>query len=302
MKLNLLQLSFIAIVLTSCKDNSLNYDASGAFETVETVVPAESKGIIQELSLEEGESIQAGQIVGLIDTTQLFLQKKQLIAQVAAVLSKKPNIVAELAALQEELRHAKNEQERLVNLVRADAATPKELDNATAQVNIIRRRIEAQQSSLGITSTSLQEETTPLYAQIEQLDDQLRKSKIINPVSGTVLAKYVEMNEMATIGKALYRIADTKKMILRAYLTGEKLSEVKIGQRVRVQIDRGKEAFKNYPGIIEWISDKAEFTPKTIQTKDERANLVYAMKVKVENDGYLKIGMYGQVILTEVEE
>ncbi|MCL4640592.1 MULTISPECIES: HlyD family secretion protein [Olivibacter] len=297
MKTVILYTNLLAFSIVSCKTNDINYDASGAFETVETIVPAEANGIIRELLLEEGQTIPAGKVIGYIDTLQLFLKKKQLEAQAGAILSKRPNIATEIAALQEELRYAKNEQERLTNLVKADAATPKELDAATAQVNIIRKRIEGQQSSLGIASVSLQEETAPLHAQIEQLDDQLRKSKIVNPVTGTVLAKYVEANEMATIGKPLYRIANTKKMILRAYITGEKFADVKIGQRVRVQVDKGKAAFKDYPGVVEWISDQAEFTPKTIQTKDERANLVYAMKVKVENDGYLKIGMYGQVIL-----
>ncbi|MEH6305318.1 HlyD family efflux transporter periplasmic adaptor subunit [Olivibacter sp. CPCC 100613] len=297
MKTVVLYINLFALSMTSCKTNRVDYDASGAFEAVETIVPAEADGVIRELLLEEGQTISAGKALGYIDTVALFLKKRQLEAQATAVLSKRPNVAKEIASLQEELRHAKNEQERLINLVRDDAATPKELDAATAQVNIIRKRIEGQQSSLGITSFSLQEETAPLYVQIEQLDDQLRKCKIVNPITGTILAKYVEVNEMATIGKPLYRIADTKKMILRAYVTSKKLGDFKIGQRVQVQVDKGQDAFKNYAGIVEWVSDKAEFTPKTIQTKDERANLVYAMKVKVENDGYLKIGMYGQVVL-----
>jgi HlyD family secretion protein len=284
---------------TSCTDDKLPYDASGSFEAVETIVSAEANGVIKKLSLEEGQALHAGQDMGYIDTIQLYLKKKQLEAQAMAVLSKRPNVAAEMAALQEELRHAKREHERLVNLVKADAATPKQLDDATAELNIIKKRITAQQSSLGITSTSLQEETNPLYAQIEQLNDQLAKSKIINPVKGTVLTKYVEENEMATVGKPLYRIADISSIILRAYISGEKFSNIKVGQHVRVQIDQGKDSFKEYPGVIEWVSDKAEFTPKTIQTKDERANLVYAIKVRVKNDGYLKIGMYGQIVLEE---
>ncbi|GAA4793371.1 HlyD family efflux transporter periplasmic adaptor subunit [Olivibacter ginsenosidimutans] len=298
----ILLIGFIALLCFSCKNNELGYDASGAFEAIETVVSAEASGTIKALTLEEGQDLAAGAVVGYIDTTQLFLKKRQLEAQVRAVLSKRPNVAAELAALQEELRHAKSEKERLVNLVHADAATPKQLDDAEAQVNIIRKRIAAQQSSLGITSASLQEETNPLYAQIEQLNDQLTKSKIINPIKGTVLTKYVEANEMATVGKPLYRIADISTIILRAYIGGEKFSNIKIGQQVRVQVDQGKDQFKDYVGIIEWISDKAEFTPKTIQTKDERANLVYALKIRVKNDGYLKIGMYGQVVLDQKTE
>lgn len=302
MRTIVLLLGLSAFFYTSCNNDKLSYDASGAFEAVETIVSAEVNGTIKEFSLEEGQDLKIGQYVGYIDTVQLYLKKKQLEAQTAAVLSKRPNVATEIAALQEELRHAKSEQERLVNLVKADAATPKQLDDATAELSIIRKRITAQQSSLGITSASLLEETNPLYVQIEQVNDQLAKSKIVNPVSGTVLTKYVEANEMATVGKPLYRIADVSSIILRAYITGEKFSNIKVGQQVRVQIDQGKDNFKTYEGIIEWVSNKAEFTPKTIQTKDERANLVYAIKVRVKNDGYLKIGMYGQVFLKNDNE
>lgn len=302
MRTIILLLGLSAFFYTSCNNDKLPYDASGAFEAVETIVSAEVNGTIKEFSLEEGQDLKIGQCVGYIDTVQLYLKKKQLEAQTAAVLSKRPNVATEIAALQEELRHAKSEQERLVNLVKADAATPKQLDDATAELSIIRKRITAQQSSLGITSASLLKETNPLYVQIEQINDQLAKSKIVNPVSGTVLTKYVEANEMATVGKPLYRIADVSSIILRAYITGEKFSNIKVGQQVRVQIDQGKDNFKTYEGVIEWVSNKAEFTPKTIQTKDERANLVYAIKVRVKNDGYLKIGMYGQVLLKHDNE
>jgi len=291
-----------AFFYTSCNHNELPYDASGAFEAVETVISAEANGTVKEFSLEEGQDLAAGQVVGYIDTVQLYLRKKQLEAQIAAILSKRPNVAIEIASLQEEHRHAKNEQQRLENLVNVDAATSKQLDDATAQVNIIRKRIAAQQSSLGITSAGLQEETNPLYVQIEQLNDQLAKSKIVNPLVGTVLTKYMEKNEIATIGKPLYRIADISTVILRAYISGEKFSDIKVGQEVRVQIDQGKEDYKTYRGYIEWISNKAEFTPKTIQTKDERAHLVYAMKIRIKNDGYLKIGMYGQVLLNTGNE
>jgi len=293
----MLLIGLFALLDISCSQKELPYDASGSFEAVETIVSAEANGIIKEFSLEEGQDLAIGQVVGYIDTVPLYLKKKQLEAQAAAVLSKRPDMAVAIAALQAELRHAKSEQERLVHLVKADAATPKQLDDASAQVNIIQKRITAQQSSLGITSVSLQEETNPLYIQIEQLNDQLARSKIVNPVKGTILTKYVEQNEMATVGKPLYRIADLSTIILRAYISGEKFANIKVGQQVKVQIDQDKDSYKNYSGVIEWISSKAEFTPKTIQTKDERANLVYAIKVRVKNDGYLKIGMYGQVLL-----
>lgn len=289
----------LMVLLSACSDHKLPYDAAGTFEAVETIISAEATGTLNKFTIEEGQQLKKNQAVGYIDTTQLYLKKKQLQAQVEAMLSKEPNIAAEIASLQEELAHAKKEQHRVSNLVEADAATPRELDNANAQVAIIRKRIEAQQSSLGIASSSLRKETAPLYVQIEQVNDQLLKSKIVNVENGTVLSKYAEENEVMTPGKPLYKLADLSSMILRAYLTGDQLPSVKIGQPVAVQIDRGANEYKTYEGVIEWISSKAEFTPKTIQTKKERANLVYAMKIKVKNDGFLKIGMYGQILFEE---
>jgi HlyD family secretion protein len=235
--------------------------------------------------------------VGYVDSTQLYLKRKQLQAQIRAVLSKQPNISSQLAALLEELQQAEREQRRIANLLRSDAATQKQLDDATSQVNIVKRKISAQESTLGITTASLREETLPLQVQIEQLDDQLAKCRIINAVNGTVLTKYAEAFETTTTGKPLYKIADLSTIILRAYITGDQFSQVKLNQKVIVFVDDGDSGFKQYPGTVQWISDKAEFTPKTIQTKDERANLVYAVKIAVENDGLLKLGMYGEVKL-----
>ncbi|HND44396.1 MAG TPA: HlyD family efflux transporter periplasmic adaptor subunit, partial [Cyclobacteriaceae bacterium] len=218
-------------------------------------------------------------------------------AQIAAVLSKKPNIATQIASLQEQLRQAQREQQRVENLLKADAATKKQFDDANAQVEIIKKQIAAQESSLGITSKSLNEESGPLTVQIAQLEDQLAKCKIVNEVNGTVLTKYAEPNEMAAVGKPLYKIADLSEILLRAYVTGDQLPTIKIGQQVTVLIDAPENSYKEYPGEIQWISSKAEFTPKTIQTKDERANLVYAVKIRVKNDGLIKIGMYGEVKL-----
>jgi len=289
-------------LLSACGNQPLPYDASGTFEAVETLVPAEANGVLKQFTVEEGQHLDVGASLGYIDTAQLYLRKKELQARITAILSKRPDIAAQLAALQEELRHAKNEQERLANLLQADAATQKQYDDASAEVNVIRKQIVAQQSTLGITSTALNEETATLYVQLEQLDDQLAKSCIINPVKGTVLTKYMEAHEMATIGKPLYRIADVSSLLLRAYVPGTLFDGIKLGQQVRVQVDRDKDGYKTYNGVIEWISDKAEFTPKTIQTKNERANLVYAIKVRVKNDGFLKIGMYGQILFDHKKE
>lgn len=290
---------FIAalFVLASCNNKDTAYDASGTFEAVETIVSAEATGTIRQFNIQEGETIQAGATVGYIDSLQLHLKKKQLQAQIRAVLSKKPNVSKQLSALYEQLAHARNEQQRIERLLKSDAATKKQYDDAVSQAVVIEKQIDAQQSSLNITTTNLSEEALPLQAQIDQLNDQLKKCKIVNETSGTVLAKYAEAFEMATTGKPLYKVADVGNMILRAYVTGDQLPEIKIGKQVTVLVNAKDDQYKEYPGVVQWISDKAEFTPKTIQTKDERANLVYAVKISVKNDGVIKIGMYGDVKL-----
>ncbi|HZB14177.1 MAG TPA: HlyD family efflux transporter periplasmic adaptor subunit [Chryseolinea sp.] len=299
--INYMKTSIIALtcaaVLAACSTDENKYDATGTFEAIETIVSAEATGTIRAFDIEEGQALKGGSTIGFIDSTQLFLQRKQLQAQIRAVLSKKPNITTQLAALLEELQQAEREHRRVSNLLKSDAATQKQLDDATAQVAIIKRKISAQESSLGITTASIQQETFPLQVQIEQLDDQLAKCKIINSVDGTVLTKYAETYETAVIGKPLYKIADLSNIILRAYITGDQFSQVKLNQKVTVLIDDAGGTYKEYEGIVQWISDKAEFTPKTIQTKDERANLVYAVKITVKNDGHLKLGMYGEVKL-----
>ncbi|GGH05030.1 membrane protein [Parapedobacter pyrenivorans] len=288
-------LTLAALLLASCNDDRSGYDASGTFEAVETIISAEASGVIQELNVQEGQLLQTGQMVGYIDSTQLHLKKRQLQAQIGAVLSRKPNVAIQLAALQEQLHQAIREQQRIANMAEADAATPKQLDDANAQVAVIKKQIAAQRSSLGITASSLTEEASPLEIQIAQLEDQLAKSRIVNPLEGTVLVKYAEANETAIVGKPLYKIADLSSIILRAYVTGPQFTQIKLHQQVTVLVDDAAGKYREYEGIVEWISDKAEFTPKTIQTKDERENLVYATKIRVKNDGLLKIGMYGQV-------
>ena len=284
-----------AISLISCGEKDKQFDATGTFEAVETIVSAEASGTIKQFKIEEGQQLKAGDMIGYIDSTQLYLRKKQLQAQIGSVLSKKPNITSQVASLHEELKHAIKEQSRMAGLVKADAATQKQLDDAASQVDIIRKKIEAQQSALGATTSSLNEDAQSLQVQIEQINDQLAKSKIVNEVDGNVITKFAETNEMAAVGKPLYKIADLSSIVLRAYISGGQFAKVKTGQKVKVMVDADKDRYKAYEGTIEWISDKAEFTPKTIQTKDERANIVYAIKVKVKNDGLLKIGMYGEL-------
>ncbi|WP_118972906.1 HlyD family secretion protein [Taibaiella koreensis] len=295
MRTKLYVITLMAMAGTACHNKESVYDASGTFEAVETIVSSEAAGTIRELNIEEGQTLKAGQAIGYIDSIQLDLKKKQLQAQIGTVRSGKPDINAQTAALQEQLRQAEREQQRTANLVKADAATRKQLDDATAQVAVVKKQIAALQSSLKITSGNLEEQVVPLEVQIRQIDDQLRKCRLVNPANGTVLTKYAETNEVTAPGKPIYKIAALNTILLRAYITGDQLSQVKTGQKVKVLADDTRDTYKTYEGTITWISDKAEFTPKTIQTKEERANLVYAIKVSVNNDGYLKIGMYADI-------
>lgn len=283
------------IALLSCSNKKNNFDASGTFEAEETIISSEAAGTIKQFDIEEGQLLKAGQLIGFIDSTQLFLKKKQLQAQIAAILSKRPDVAAQVASLDEQLASAEKEQKRVSNLVKADAATTKQLDDVNSQIEVIKKQIDAQKSSLGISSEGISKDAIPMQVQIEQTNDQLSKCRIVNPVNGTVLSKYAEANEMAAPGKPLYKIADLRTILLRAYVTGNQLPNLKLNQQVTVLTDDGKGNYKETAGTIMWINDKAEFTPKTIQTKDERANMVYAIKVNVVNDGTFKIGMYGEL-------
>jgi len=285
----------LSIILFGCGNGNGKFDASGTFESEEVIVSSEATGKLIQFNVKEGAQLKQNQLVGVIDTLQLFLKKKQLEASVKAILSKQPDVATQLAAIQEQIKTAETEKKRIENLVKSNAATTKQLDDVNAQIDLLNKQCSATKSSLMITKQGLQSETFPLQIQIEQVNDQLNKSKIINPVEGTVLTRYAKQNEVTASGKALYKIADLSEMTLRAYVNGDQLGQIKLGQKVRVYVDKGEREQKELNGEIYWVSSKAEFTPKTIQTKDERANLVYAIKVKVINDGYLKIGMYGEV-------
>ncbi|HZG24824.1 MAG TPA: HlyD family efflux transporter periplasmic adaptor subunit [Chitinophagaceae bacterium] len=285
----------LATCVVSCTRDKQSFDASGTFETEETLISSEVSGTIKQFDVAEGQLLQAGQLVGFIDSMQLYLKKKQLEAQIRAVLSRRPDIPTQLASSREQLKAAEREQSRISNMVQADAATPKQLDDINAQVIVLKKQIEAQSSTLGLSSHSINQEILPIQAQVEQLEDQLAKCRIINPVNGTVLTKYTELHEVITPGKPLYQVADLSTLTLRSYVTGDQFSNLKLNQQVQVSVDNGPGKYKQYEGFVYWISNKAEFTPKTIQTKDERANLVYAVKIRVKNDGLLKIGMYGEV-------
>lgn len=286
---------FSAILFYSCNDREPDFDATGTFQTDEIIISASVAGTIEAFNVEEGSRVEQGQLLGWIDSTQLHLRKKQLIAQIDAILSRRPQIATQLASYRVQLENAQRELQRVKNLFEAEAATQKQVDDATAHVAVIRRQMEAHRSSLDISSQALVSETLPLSAQVEQLDDQIRNCRIINPVTGVILQQYAQQHELANPGKPLYKVADLSVLELRAYITGDQLPGIKLGQEVAVMIDNGAGGFKEYQGTISWISSKAEFTPKTIQTKEERADLVYAMNARVKNDGYLKIGMYGEV-------
>jgi len=286
-----------ALVLASCQKNDNAFDATGTFEADEVIISSEVSGPIQSLDIHEGTAVERGQVLGWIDTTQLVLKKRQLEAQIDAILAKRPQVATQLASYRVQLQTAQRELQRAQNLYKAEAATAKQVDDARSQVDIIRRQMEAHQSSLDISSQGLVSETLPLVAQIEQVDDQLRRSLIVSPLNGIILNQYAEQYELAAPGKPLFKMADISSLELRAFINGTQLPDVAINQSVSVFVDDGKQNYRQYDGSLIWISEKAEFTPKTIQTKEERADLVYPVKIRVKNDGLLKIGMYAEVKL-----
>ena len=285
----------LLLSLNSCDDTGMSHDASGSFEAVETIISAEANGKILQLSIEEGQELTAGQVIGHLDSTQMYTRKLQLLQSKKAILSGRPQAGVQTEALKKELANAVLDRDRTENLVKGGVATQKQLDDANAKVTTLRAKINAQESSLQTTTSSLNEQAGTVDAQLTEINDQLKKCTITNPLKGTILSKYAEQYEMAAVGKPLYKIADLSNIILRAYITGDLLSQVRLDQKVKVFTDDGKGDFKETEGVITWINNKAEFTPKTIQTKNERANLVYAIKVKVRNDGSYKIGMYGEM-------
>lgn len=292
---NYILITCIAIGTIACNKNENTFDASGSFEAIETMISSEVSGTLKVFKLEEGQSIDSGATIGYVDSTQLYLKKKQLISQISAIRSRTPDIGIQISILQEQLNTAYREQQRISNILKAGAGTAKQLDDINSTIATIKKQINAQTSSLEISKEGLNKDAAALQIQIEQINDQLAKCKIINPVNGVVLTKYVEANEMVVPGKVLYKIADLSTLILRAYISSDQLPNIKLNQTVKVNTDDGKGGFTQTEGILIWINDKAEFTPKTIQTKNERANMVYAVKVKVKNDGRYKIGMYGEI-------
>ena len=286
-------------MMVACGGNEKAYDATGTFEATETTVYAEQSGALLSFSVNEGDMIEAGKEVGLIDTTQTWLKIRQLDATKEVYQSQKPDMERQIAATRQQLSKAQQDEQRYRELVADGAAPSKMLDDASSQVKVLQKQLDAQISSLSTSTRSLDKQTVAANVQIEQLRDMLRKCHIVAPTKGTVLEKYVERGEFVVIGKPLFKIADTEQMFMRAYVTSAQLQNIRIGQHVKVFADYGDGQKKAYDGTVSWISSRSEFTPKTILTDDERADLVYAVKVAIKNDGYVKIGMYGEVVLSE---
>lgn len=286
----------MALLAISCTKEA-EFDAQGTFEATEVVVSSEATGRILNFDIEEGMAIAANQTVGTIDSLQLHLQRKQLVAQQSALLASRPDVKKQVAALREQIAKQKTELRRVENMLRDGAATQKQKDDIEAQIKILEGQLEAQLSTLDKNTSTINGNSVVLEAQIAALDDRISKCRIISPVGGTVLVKYAEAGELASAGKPLMKIADLKNIYLRAYFTSDQLANVKLGDEVKVVADFGGTERYGYTGRVAWISSESEFTPKTIQTKDSRANLVYAVKIAVENDGRLKIGLAGEVVL-----
>ena len=283
------------MMLSACGNGTPDYDATGTFEATEVIVSAEAAGKLLRLEVEEGTKLEAGEEIGLVDTVQLYLKKLQLEASMKSVENQRPDLAKQIAATKQQIVTAERERKRVENLLAAGAANQKQLDDADAHLSVLQRQLIAQGSTLLNSRQSLTWQSSSVGIQVAQIEDQLMKCHITSPLNGTVLAKYAEAGELATMGKPLFKVADMEQMYIRAYISSEQLSQVKLGQKVAVFSDYGNDIRKEYPGVVTWISDRSEFTPKTILTKDERANLVYAVKIAVKNDGYLKIGMYGGV-------
>lgn len=283
------------VVLAGCGNNEKAYDATGTFEATEVTVAAEQSGALMMFDVNEGDEVALGKEVGLIDTTQIWLKIQQSKATKDVYQSQKPNMEAQIAATRQQLAKARQDQQRYKELVADGAAPSKMLDDATNQVQVLQKQLEAQISSLSTNTNALNKQMAATDVQTSQLQDLLQKCHIVTPIKGIVLEKYVERGEFVGVGKPLFKMADTEQMFIRAYVTSTQLKDVKVGQQAKVFADYGDGQRKEYDGTVTWISSKSEFTPKTILTDDERADLVYAIKVSIKNDGFVKIGMYGEI-------
>lgn len=293
-------LPLFILLFYSCNSDDSEKDASGVFEATEIIVSAESAGKLLSFTLTEGDEVSKGERLGQIDSTQLHLNKLQVEANQLAVLSGRPDAKSQLDAIQKEIDKAEFEKKRIEKLLEGDVATQKQLDDINAQIDVLRANYKAKKTALKISTEAIDAQSQAMGAQIDLLNDQIERTTITSPISGSILVKYAEEGELTGMGKPLFKVADLNQMILQAYVTADQLALIQTGQDIKVLAEFGKEENREYEGKISWISSKSEFTPKTIQTQDERANLVYAVKVAVPNtDGMLKIGMYAGIKFTE---
>ncbi len=299
MKTTCYTMLFAVGLLASCQGKGSGYDASGVFEATEITVSAQGAGELLELDIREGQSLQAGQSVGIIDTLQLSLKREELLGNLQATDSRRYDVNRQMASIRQEIATQQRERRRTENLLQANAANRKQLDDINARIAVLEKQLAAQTETLEKENRSVGGQVRMLEAQIAQVEDQMRRCIITSPATGTVLAKYAEPGELASVGRALFKLGNLADMYLRVYITAPQLTALKIGQQVRVFADEGEDGRREYSGTVSWISDQAEFTLKTIQTRDERANLVYAVKVAVKNDGYIKRGMYGEIKIDE---
>ncbi len=281
----------------SCSKVDKSFDATGFFEAVEITVSAEANGRIMDMDVTEGQTLKAGQTVGSIDSVQLHYAKLQLENNIISLQNNLPDAEAQTAALREQIAKQYKEKERVERLLKSGAATPKQLDDINSAILVMESELNSAETTLGKTTASLKAQIAALQMQVAQTEDRLAKCNIVSPIDGTVLSQYARAGELAVTGKPLFKVADTDHLILRAYFTLGQLKDIKVGQKVKVTANFGGDNDRVYDGTINWISDKSEFTPKSVQTKDDRESLVYAVKIGIENDGYVKIGMYGEVSL-----
>lgn len=292
-------LNFLILILpllfAGCSDGSDDFDACGQIEAVDVVVSAETNGKIISLDVPEGAVLAKGECVGVIDSVQIYLQKMELISRKQNAVSRIVDIKKQLAPQKSRLENLMVDKERYVNLLAKDAGTQKQVDDIEFQIAVSKGEIDAQTQTYRNNNSGVESELVMYDVQIAQKEDMLRKCRIVSPVAGTVLTLYVEEGETVTSGKPIFRIADMNDVYVRAYFTTAQLADIKLGSKVKVYPDDGSDKLKEYEGTVTWISEQAEFTPKNIQTRDDRADLVYAVKISIANDGYLKLGMYAYV-------
>ena len=291
----LIILGTMAAWMTACENANPEYDATGVFETTEVIVSAQGNGEIMQLTIEEGSEVSPNELLGHIDTIQLSLNRQQLTATLSATESRKLDVNKQLASIRQQIANLKTEQLRYEKLVKANAASQKQLDDINYNLEVLHKQLSATLEQIGSSNSSLSGQSAGIAAQVAQIDKQIEDCLITSPIKGIILSKYAEQGEFAIPGRALFKVGNISDIKLRAYVSAPQLTSLQIGQKVKVYADFGETDCKEYEGTVTWISAEAEFTPKTIQTRDERSNLVYAIKIAVKNDGMIKRGMYGNV-------